>query len=317
MNVAAALDACGIHEWQLHGDVDAVSKVTGLAVGELRRHASELLQQILMEPLPLALPQFLTTRVPALDTLLGGGIARQQVLELFGPAGVGKTCLACQAALDTKCIYITTEESCKLVARRMCALGNAQAVSQVHFVRVTSHAELRIALHRAKRERPELVVIDSIAAVYDFGVRQIALARELNLREFADTTGAAVLVINQVRGAIPLQGRKHEFYAQKRVFELGVPGQRPAMDLEWAQTLDARIALMRARHDVRVARVLFSRLAAPGSLRLSMSDTGLGLVSDPEIAELDSDDFLDSIDVHESYEANELPLLTPLPSQIE
>ena len=151
----------------------------------------------------------LATFVPELDALLGGGVPLRMITEFSGVAGVGKTQLAMQLALDARipavfnglageCIYIDTEGSF-MVERAMqiadgivshlrymaqrdecaeqmaaaAALDASALLDGIHYYRVHDAAELLAAVRALPAlvvSRPiRAVVVDSVAFHFRYG----------------------------------------------------------------------------------------------------------------------------------------------------
>jgi DNA repair protein RadA/Sms len=102
------------------------------------------------------------TGVGELDRVLGGGIVPGSVVLLGGEPGVGKSTLLLEvaaraAAGGRRVVYLTGEESASQVAARAVRIGAADPG-----VKLANVTELGQALAVAARERPELLVVDSI-----------------------------------------------------------------------------------------------------------------------------------------------------------
>ncbi|MDE3164602.1 MAG: hypothetical protein KGN36_02265, partial [Acidobacteriota bacterium] len=66
-------------------------------MGDPGKHADILRKLAAMEGAPHPDLQFIPTGFRALDLALGGGFPRGHIVELFGPAGSGKTTIALQS----------------------------------------------------------------------------------------------------------------------------------------------------------------------------------------------------------------------------
>lgn len=125
----------------------------------------------------------LSTGVPALDDVLGGGIPTRSITVLSGEPGSGKTVLALQmifhaAREGKKALYFTTlsEPSLKLV-RHMQGFSFFdprlldERVSVIDLgSTLRAHdpaAALALVAERVEKDEPDLVVIDSYKAVHD------------------------------------------------------------------------------------------------------------------------------------------------------
>jgi len=129
-----------------------------------------------------------TTRYPSglgeFDRVLGGGIVPGSAILVGGDPGIGKSTLLLQvghalAAAGRRTLYISSEESLGqirlradrlgLVSQSPAAVGKPQASgpgSSDAGLLVSSSANLDIITHLIDKERPSVVVIDSIQMVY-------------------------------------------------------------------------------------------------------------------------------------------------------
>src|SRR5947199_8646522 len=106
----------------------------------------------------------ISTCVPELDRVLGGGIVPASVVLVGGEPGVGKSTLllsALQAMSAThRTLLITGEESVAQVKLRAERLGGAANVE------VLAETELDVVCETLQAERPDVCVIDSIQTLY-------------------------------------------------------------------------------------------------------------------------------------------------------
>lgn len=105
-----------------------------------------------------------STAIPELDRVLGGGLVAGSVTLVGGEPGIGKSTLLLQllAQWQGPTLYVTAEESAQQVKRRAERLG-------AHRDDLWLHAEtsLPAVLDAIEQIRPALVVIDSIQTVSD------------------------------------------------------------------------------------------------------------------------------------------------------
>jgi DNA repair protein RadA/Sms len=106
----------------------------------------------------------ITTMLPELDRVLGGGLVAGSVTLLGGEPGIGKSTLLLQllAAWRGPTLYVTAEESAQQVKRRAERLGATRDDLWLH-----AETSLPHILDAIDRTNPELVVIDSIQTVSD------------------------------------------------------------------------------------------------------------------------------------------------------
>ena len=103
----------------------------------------------------------LSTRIPELDRVLGGGIVPGSVVLVGGDPGIGKSTLMMQMAAslgDYRTLYITGEESVgqiKLRAERLEAKPSAR-------LQLLAETSLELIEPWLKKAEPDLVIVDSI-----------------------------------------------------------------------------------------------------------------------------------------------------------
>lgn len=116
----------------------------------------------------------ISTGLPRLDDLLGGGIAAGIITDIFGPGGSGKTQLVmqiCTNAIHEKIIYQDTSGGFQ--PKRMIELMQAKNLERklldnLMIARVTHVADQIANLEKISHMRPSLVVIDSISDLFSF-----------------------------------------------------------------------------------------------------------------------------------------------------
>jgi DNA repair protein RadA/Sms len=106
-----------------------------------------------------------STGLVELDRVLGGGMVMGSVVLIGGDPGIGKSTLLIQAltaiSQDAKVLYVTGEESAQQVALRAQRLGVKGAR-----VQLLAENHIETILSCAAAEQPQVVVIDSIQAVF-------------------------------------------------------------------------------------------------------------------------------------------------------
>ena len=111
-------------------------------------------------------PPRIATGIDEFDRVCGGGIVPGSAILLGGDPGVGKSTLLLQvvasaARLGASCAYISGEEAIEQVRGRAQRMGLADAP-----VRLATETSLRDILDSLKRERFDLVIIDSIQTMW-------------------------------------------------------------------------------------------------------------------------------------------------------
>lgn len=140
------------------------------------------------------------TGIGEFDRVLGGGIVPGSAILVGGDPGIGKSTLLLQvghalAQAGRKTIYISSEESLGQIRLRGDRLGLLPKAAPLQPLLVSAAANLDIIVNLIEKERPEVVVIDSIQMVYrpdmtaapgsatqlrDAAARLIWLAKQLN-----------------------------------------------------------------------------------------------------------------------------------------
>lgn len=105
-----------------------------------------------------------STAIPELDQVLGGGIVAGSVILLGGEPGIGKSTLLLQllAAWRGPALYVSAEESAHQVKLRAERLGTNKSNLWLH-----AETSLPHVLEAIDETHPDLVVIDSIQTVHD------------------------------------------------------------------------------------------------------------------------------------------------------
>lgn len=149
-------------------------------------------------------PPRISTGIPELDRVFGGGIARSSAVLVGGDPGIGKSTLLLQAAAamgkaGVKAVYISGEEAISQIQGRARRLGVSNSP-----VQLAAETDLRSILKALKAAAPEVIVIDSVQTLWSDSleaapgsVGQVrACAQELT--RFAKKTGAAVVLVGHV-----------------------------------------------------------------------------------------------------------------------
>ena len=151
----------------------------------------------------------LSSGLPELDRVLGGGLVVGQVVLIGGDPGIGKSTLLLQslAALGAarKVVYVSGEESAEQVALRARRLGlDAQGIG------LLAEIQLERILGALEAARPEVAVVDSIQTLWSEALQSapgsVAQVRECaaQLTRHAKKSGTALFIIGHVtkEGAI-------------------------------------------------------------------------------------------------------------------
>jgi DNA repair protein RadA/Sms len=145
----------------------------------------------------------ISSGVPELDRVLGGGLVPASLVLVGGEPGVGKsTLLLCAlgavAAGGRRALLVTGEESTAQVKLRAARLGGMDGVE------ILAETELDAVCELLERERPDVCVIDSVQTLYarDLGsapgsVGQVREAAGRLLR-VAKEFGVAIVLVGHV-----------------------------------------------------------------------------------------------------------------------
>src|SRR5712691_12051003 len=144
----------------------------------------------------------ITTGVPELDRVLGGGLVPGSLVLVGGEPGVGKSTLllTALAAISTerRALLVTGEESVAQVKLRAERLGGAEGVE------ILAETELETVLATLETERPAVCVIDSVQTLYSSDVGSapgsVAQVREAAARllRAAKELGVATILVGHV-----------------------------------------------------------------------------------------------------------------------
>ena len=205
------------------------------------------------------------TGLNELDRVLGGGLVDGSVVLIGGDPGIGKSTILLQTmtflGASSTALYITGEESLQQVAMRARRLGLAQDK-----MRIMSETVVENILATAKKERPSVMVVDSIQTVYSDslssapgGVSQVRECAAALVR-YAKQSGTALFLVGHVT--------KEGALAGPRVLEHMVDS---VLYFEGEQ--DSRF---------RIIRAVKNRFGAVNELGVfAMTDRGLKEVSNP------------------------------------
>lgn len=138
-----------------------------------------------------------------LDRVLGGGLVQGSVVLVGGDPGIGKSTLLLQVVASlqarTSTLYVSGEESLAQLAGRAQRLGLAVAGQ-----RALAETGVHRILEAAQREKPGVLVIDSIQTLYldelASAPGSVSQVREsaARLTRFAKETGTSVFLIGHV-----------------------------------------------------------------------------------------------------------------------
>lgn len=206
-----------------------------------------------------------TSGLPELDRVLGGGVVPGSVVLIGGDPGIGKSTLLIQAlALMSKnrdCLYVSGEESAEQISMRATRLGlpvdNLQLLTETAVERI---------LALAAKQNPQVMVMDSIQTFYSEQLQSapgsVSQVREAaaQLVRFAKQTGISLFLVGHVTKEGALAGpRVLEHMVDTVLYFEGEAGSQ-----------------------YRLIRAIKNRFGAVNELGLfSMTEHGLRQVSNP------------------------------------
>lgn len=147
----------------------------------------------------------LDTGLGELNRVLGGGLVAGSVVLLGGDPGIGKTTLLLQSLAATRqlnavdALYVSGEESAAQIALRA-----ERLTLPVADLKLLTETDVERILAEAARERPAVLVIDSIQTVFSDALQSppgsVSQVRECASRlvSFAKSTGIALYLIGHV-----------------------------------------------------------------------------------------------------------------------
>ena len=167
-----------------------------------------------------------------LDRVLGGGLVTGSVVLIGGDPGIGKSTLLLQVlsalsgGLDS--LYVTGEESLQQISLRAQRLG-----IKGDDIRLFSETSVERIIATADRERPQVMVLDSIQTLYTEALQSapgsVAQVREsaAQLVRFAKQSGIAMFLVGHVTKEGQLAGpRVLEHMVDTVLYFEGDPGDR-------------------------------------------------------------------------------------------
>lgn len=208
----------------------------------------------------------LSTTVPELDRILGGGITRGSLVLVGGDPGVGKSTLLLQvvaglARSGEKVLYASGEESAGQVKGRAVRLGLKDEP-----IWLLAETDLQEVLRACERLSPALLVVDSVQTVYTPELTSapgsVSQVREVGSRLMyhAKSSGTAIMTVGHITKEGTLAGPKALEHIVDTVVYFEGDG----------------------RHPFRTLRATKNRFGPSGELALfEMVGEGLRAVPDP------------------------------------
>ena len=154
----------GCREWNTF--VEETVPRTGAKTGTAGRSRADG-EPVCLASIDLKEEERQTTHMEELDRVLGGGIVSGSLILVGGDPGIGKSTLLLQVcqqlAADRKqVLYISGEESLRQIKLRAARIG-----SFGEHLRLLCETSLSVVQETIRREKPQIVIIDSIQTMYD------------------------------------------------------------------------------------------------------------------------------------------------------
>ena len=252
---------CGAWNTMVETVVEGAARSGSARTGWTGEHATlKTLADVSVEEIPR-----FSTQSKELDRVLGGGLVDGSVVLLGGDPGIGKSTILlqtmCSLAQHIPALYVTGEESQQQVAMR-----GRRLELPLDKLKVMTETCVESIIAVAQREKPRVLVIDSIQTIYTEqlqsapgGVAQVRESTALLVR-FAKQTGTAIFLVGHVT--------KEGSLAGPRVLEHMVDTV-----LYFEGDADGRLRMLRA---------VKNRFGAVNELGVfGMTDRGLREVSNP------------------------------------
>jgi DNA repair protein RadA/Sms len=180
----------------------------GSLVEELHGSATERGPAVALKPVPIGSVAAeesarISSGVPELDRVLGGGLVPGSLVLVGGEPGVGKstlllTALGAIARSGRRALLVTGEESAAQVSLRAARLGGSESVE------ILAETELDAVCATLEAERPDVCVIDSVQTLHASALGSapgsVAQVREAAARllRIAKESGVATVLVGHV-----------------------------------------------------------------------------------------------------------------------
>ena len=146
----------------------------------------------------------IATHIEEFDRVLGGGIVRGSLVLVGGDPGIGKSTLLLQVCKELsdqaeEVLYVSGEESLKQIKMRAVRIGEFN-----DHLSLFCETDLSLITETIRREKPKVVVIDSIQTMYSDTVTSapgsVSQVREATgiLLQLAKTLNIAIFIVGHV-----------------------------------------------------------------------------------------------------------------------
>jgi len=150
----------GCREW------NSFVEETMVKTSKATQHSGKNPELTGIEEISLENEQRMTTGIQELDRVLGGGLVRGSLVLVGGDPGIGKSTLLLQVCRNMaedgrKVLYISGEESLQQIKLRAERIGKFSKE-----LKLLCETNLEVIQSVLEKERPEVVIIDSIQTMY-------------------------------------------------------------------------------------------------------------------------------------------------------
>ena len=174
------------------------------SAGKAREKAADAAQVVPLSKIVMTQDKRISTGMKELDRVLGGGIVQGSLVLVGGDPGIGKSTLLLQvcrnlAGQNEKVLYISGEESLQQIKIRAERIGTF-----TDSLRLLCETNLETIRGIIDREKPQIVVIDSIQTMYNEEVASapgsVSQVRESTgvLMQIAKGMGISVFIVGHV-----------------------------------------------------------------------------------------------------------------------
>lgn len=173
-------------------------------VGKGKIPESETAKAVPLSQIEMTQDKRISTEIKELDRVLGGGIVRGSLVLVGGDPGIGKSTLLLQvcrnlAEQGTEVLYISGEESLQQIKIRAERIGTFR-----DSLSLLCETNLDVIQKVIDREKPKVVVIDSIQTMYNEAVASapgsVSQVREATgiLMQIAKGMGISIFIVGHV-----------------------------------------------------------------------------------------------------------------------
>ncbi|MCD7709440.1 MAG: DNA repair protein RadA [Clostridiales bacterium] len=255
--------ACG--EWNTFVE-EIVDKKSVSSSGKQSDHSDAEKRPVPLSQIEVTDEERVTTGMPELDRVLGGGIVRGSLVLVGGDPGIGKSTLLLQVCRKVaqdglSVLYVSGEESPQQIKMRADRIGEFSGSMELY-----CETDIERIRNVVEQRKPQIAVIDSIQTMYSPSIASspgsVSQVREAagTFMQVAKTLGVSIFIVGHVT--------KEGTVAGPRVFE---------------HMVDTVLYFEGDRHDsYRVLRSVKNRFGSTDEIGVfEMHEEGLSEVDNP------------------------------------